>query len=180
MHEAVRSTDRMIEQRLRRGLLPAIVALCFGLAAASIGYSRQAKTNQPSNGMRNAIVAIRGAYAAFNRGDFDAAVASLDPNIEWTEPVQFSGGGTYHGRDAVKGYLRQSRSGWTQGTSKPVRFVVVGNRIVVFVFVRFQPKGNNSWHEAKIADVYTIRHGKIVQMNAFADCAEALHWAGAS
>ncbi|HEV2289149.1 MAG TPA: nuclear transport factor 2 family protein [Candidatus Acidoferrales bacterium] len=128
--------------------------------------------------MNKAILAIRGAYAAFNRGDFDAAVASLDPNIDWTEPATFPGGGTYHGRDAVKGYLSQSRSGWTQGTSKPVRLILAGNRIVVFVFVRFRPKGGNDWHEAKIADVYTVRRGKIVQMNAFADRHEALRWAG--
>lgn len=129
--------------------------------------------------MRRVIVAIRGAYAAFNRGDFDAAVASLDPNIEWTEPAKFPGGGTYHGRDAVKGYLRQSRAGWAKGTSKPVRFIQAGDRIVVFVFVRFQRKGSPDWHEAKIADVYTVRHGKIVQMNAFADRAEAVRWARA-
>jgi hypothetical protein len=29
------------------------------------------------------------AYAAFNREDFDAAVASIDPQIEWMEPAEF-------------------------------------------------------------------------------------------
>lgn len=167
--------------RLTRTLLPAIASLYLALAVAPLGYAHQAKTNHPatSHGMQRAIVAIRGAYAAFNRGDLDAAVASLDPNIEWTEPAKFPGGGTYHGRDAVRGYLRQSRAGWTQGTSKPVRFIAAGNRMVVFVFVRFQPKGGKDWHEANIADVYTVRHGKIVQMNAFADRGEALRWSGA-
>jgi hypothetical protein len=32
---------------------------------------------------------LRAAHAAFNRGDFDAAVASIDPQIEWTEPAEF-------------------------------------------------------------------------------------------
>ena len=35
--------------------------------------------------------------SAFNRGAFDAAVAVLDP-----EPLEFPGGGTYHGCEAVK------------------------------------------------------------------------------
>ncbi len=56
-----------------------------------------------------AIEALRGAYDAFNRGDLDAAVKPLDHQIEWIEPVEFPGGGTYHGRAGVKQYLKQSR-----------------------------------------------------------------------
>jgi hypothetical protein len=44
-------------------------------------------------------------------GDIDAAVASLDPNIEWTEPAEFFGGGSYHGIQGVKRYLTQSHAG---------------------------------------------------------------------
>lgn len=177
----MRSAAPRLKERRARAVSPLIALLCAALAFAQLGYSRQAKTNGPkaSNGMQKAISAIRGAYAAFNRGDFEAAVSSLDPKVEWTEPAQFPGGGTYHGRNAVKGYLRQSRSGWTEGSSKPVRFIMAGNHIVVFVFVRFRPKGDNNWHEAKIADVYTVRQGRIVQMNAFADRDQALRWAGA-
>lgn len=180
MHSsATRSAARRIE-RLTRNLLAAITIACVGLVFAHPAYS-QVVTNRPetSKEMNKAILAIRGAYAAFNRGDFNAAVASLDPKIEWTEPAQFPGGGTYHGRDAVKGYLKQSRSGWTEGSSKPERFVVAGNRVVVFVFARFIAKGTNEWRETKLADVYTIRDGRIVQMNAFADREQALRWADA-
>jgi len=38
-----------------------------------------------------AIAALRDAYAAFNRGDMDAAVASLHADIDWIEP-RISGG----------------------------------------------------------------------------------------
>ena len=46
-----------------------------------------------------AIAQLRAAYAAFNRGDIDAAVLFLDPQVEWIEPAEFPGGGTYHGVD---------------------------------------------------------------------------------
>lgn len=36
--------------------------------------------------LAKAITTPRAAYAAFNRGDFDAALKSLDPQIEWSEP----------------------------------------------------------------------------------------------
>ena len=129
--------------------------------------------------LTQAIAALRGAYAAFNRGDMDAAVAVLDPQIEWSEPAEFPGGGAYHGRDEVKRYLTQSQAGWAQGSSEPEQFIPAGNRIVVFVHARFRLKGHNDWQDVKLADVYTVHEGKIVAMRAFADREEALRWAGA-
>jgi ketosteroid isomerase-like protein len=128
--------------------------------------------------LSQAINALRGAYAAFNRGDMESAVQPLDLQIEWTEPAEFPGGGTYHGREAVKGYLTQSRAAWAEGSSEPERFIVFGNRIVVFVHARFRLKNSQQWGDMSLADVYTIRDGIAVQMRAFADRKEALNWAG--
>jgi uncharacterized protein len=125
-----------------------------------------------------AIAQLRAAYAAFNRGNMDAAVAVLDPQIEWSEPAEFPGGGAYHGRDAVKQYLAQSRAGWSEGSSEPVQFLPAGNRIVVFVHARFRSKDSGQWQEVNLADVYTIREHRIVGMRAFHDRQEALRWAG--
>lgn len=124
-----------------------------------------------------AIQALRKAYAAFNRNDIQAAVEALDPEIEWTEPAEFPGGGTYRGPDQVKGYLAQSRANWAEGTSEPERFLVAGDKIVVFVYARVRPKGSSMWRETSLADVYTFRNGKAVHMRAFADRREALEWA---
>jgi uncharacterized protein len=78
----------------------------------------------------------------------------------------------------VKRYLTQSRAPWAEGSSEPEEFIPSGNRIVVFVHARFRPKGNNEWTDVRLADVYTIRDGKIVEMRAFADRQQALRWAG--
>lgn len=75
-------------------------------------------------------------------------------------------------------YLRQSRAGWAEGSSEPERFISAGNRIIVFVYARFRKQGSNEWQEVRLADVYTVRAGKIVQMNAFRDREQALKWAG--
>jgi uncharacterized protein len=125
-----------------------------------------------------AIKALRGAYAAFNRGDMDAAVEPLDEHIEWTEPVEFPGGGTYHGHQSVKGYLTQSRAAWAEVSSQPERFIPAGDRIVVFVHARVRAKGSNEWQDVRLADVYTMRGGKAIRMRAFGDREEALRWVG--
>jgi uncharacterized protein len=131
-----------------------------------------------ATGTAQAISDLRAAYAAFNRGDIETAVAPFDAQIEWTEPAEFPGGGAYHGREAVKGYLTQSRAAWAEGATEPERFITSGNRIVVFVHARVRAKDSNQWHDIRLADVYTISHGKAIQMRAFADRQEALRWVG--
>ena len=128
--------------------------------------------------LERTIAALRGAYQAFNRGDIDAALAPLDAQIEWTEPVEFPGGGTYHGHDGVKRYLTQSRAAWAEASSEPERFITAGNRIVVFVHARVRAKGSSQWQDVSLADVYTVRGGRVIEMRAFADRKEALRWAG--
>jgi len=126
------------------------------------------------------ITSLRAAYAAFNRGDVDAAVEPLDTQIEWSEPSEFPGGGTYHGREGAKQYLAQSRAAWAEVISEPEQFIPAGDRIVVFVHARVRPKNGNQWQEVRLADVYTFRNGKAIQMRAFADRQEALRWADAT
>lgn len=126
---------------------------------------------------QHAIRLLRGAYAAFNRGDIRGAVAGFDPNIDWCEPAEFPGGGAYHGRAAVAGYLANSRANWAEGASEPRRFIVHGNRVVVFVHAHFRVKGAITWNDVRLADVYTFRDGVPVAMRAFADRDMAVRWA---
>jgi uncharacterized protein len=104
---------------------------------------------QSSMQQEQMIAALRGAYAAFNRGDIDAAVEPLDDQIEWIEPTEFPGGGTYHGRDGAKRYLTQSREGLAEGTSEPEKFMMAGNRVVVFVHAHVRPKGSGEWLDVR-------------------------------
>ena len=98
-----------------------IVAAILNLGACTKARKESSVENTPEQAQ--AIVALRGAYAAFNRGDIDAAVKPFDPQIEWSEPVEFPGGGAYHGRDEVKRYLTQSRAPWAEGSSEPEQLI---------------------------------------------------------
>jgi len=125
-----------------------------------------------------AISGLRAAYEAFNRGDIAAAVELFDPQIEWTEPAEFPGGGTYHGVAGAKTYLIQSRASAAEVHSEPEKFIPVGDRIVVFVHARVRANNSDVWQDVRLADVFTFRNGKAVQMRAFADRPEALRWVG--
>jgi uncharacterized protein len=155
-------------------LLIVIAASCMS------GCTRTHKEGNLANlADRERIIAtLREAYAAFNRGDIDAAVQGLDANIEWTEPPEFPGGGSYHGREGAKRYLTQSRAAWAEVISEPERFIPAGDRMIVFVYARVRPRDSQDWQEVRLADVYSVRDGKIVAMHAFADREAAQRWAG--
>jgi uncharacterized protein len=168
---------KAVQSSGRVGRLLVLVTVAVMCLSGCTGSRKEADVgNTP--GLALAIATLRDAYSAFNQGNIDAAVEGLDAQIEWIEPVEFPGGGTYHGRDGVKHYLTQSRAAWAEVSSEPERFIAAGNRIVVFVHARVRPKGGNKWQDVKLADVYTVRGGKIVEMRAFADRQEALRWVG--
>jgi ketosteroid isomerase-like protein len=183
---ATSSSDRLRDEAVTNAgmksseLLSAIMLL-VALSLFPAACKKAQNENQVENPaqQRQVIQALRDAYTAFNRGDIDAAVKPLDEHIEWTEPDSFPGGGTYHGREGAHRYLAQSRAGIAEGTSEPEKFIVAGNRIVVFVRANIRPKGSNEWVDLRIADVYTVRKGKAIDMHAFSDRQEALRWAGA-
>ncbi len=155
-------------------------ALAIVLVAMMLGCHRDPNGDTVLNNeqLKAAITGLREAYAAFNRGDIDAAVRLLDSGIEWIEPLEFPGGGTYHGVEGAKRYLAQSRAGAAQVISQPERFIAAGNRVVVFVHARVLPKDSNVWQDVRLADVYTFHNGRVANMRAFANRDDALRWAG--
>jgi ketosteroid isomerase-like protein len=173
--------DMVTNARTKSSQLLSAVVLLIALSRFSTACQRAQNGNQVENPAQQEqmIRALRDAYAAFNRGDIDAAVNPLDEHIEWTEPDSFPGGGTYHGRAGAHRYLAESRARLAEGTSEPEKFIVAGNRIVVFVRANVRPKGSNEWVDLRVADVFTVRNGKAIDMHAFADRQEALRWAGA-
>jgi ketosteroid isomerase-like protein len=122
--------------------------------------------------------ALREAYAALNRNDIAGFVKCFDERIERIEPAEFPQGGTYHGLAAVKAHVSQGRGTWAEGSCEPERFIVAGDRIIVFVHVRVRRKDETEWREGRIADVYTFRNGRAIQFRTFADERQALEWAG--
>jgi uncharacterized protein len=163
------------EDALRILLVFASLPLALAFGCQRFGSEKNVLSQRQTNA---AIVELRAAYAAFNHGDIDAAVRAFDKHVEWTEPAEFPGGGTYHGVAGAKQYLTQSRAGAAQVISEPERFIPSGDLIVAFVHARVLSKGSAAWQDVRLADVYRFRNGKVVEMHAFADRKEALRWAG--
>ena len=125
------------------------------------------------------IESLKEAYAALNRNDIPAMVDLFDPEMEWNEPPEYHGGGTYRGRAELKAHFLQARGSWAEGSCEPVRFIVAGDKVIVFVHVHARLKHETEWREGDLADVYTFRNGKAIHMRSFPDRQKALEWAGA-
>jgi|SRR5947209_13735203 len=118
------------------------------------------------------IQLVKDAYAAFARGDIDAAVAGLAEDVVWVEPDEFPNGGRHDGRAAVHEYLRRSRAMWRQ-LSSTVDVRRVGDRIVAIHSVS-GVLADGTPHENAVGDVFVLRAGVVTAMTAYATPEQAL------
>lgn len=126
------------------------------------------------------LAAVKSVYAGINQNNIPAAVASFHPDIERIEPPGFPSSGTYRGIEAVCAHFTKARDTWAEGACEPEQLIGAGDNVVAIVHVRVRLKGSTEWIDARIADGFTFRDARIIQMQTFADPQEALAWAGAA
>ena len=124
--------------------------------------------------------ALREAYDALNRNDIPGFMQIFDPEIERVEPEGFPTSGTYRGLESLTAIFSQARSTWAEGSCEPERFLVAGDKVIVFVHVLVRLKDRSDWIDARVADGYAWRNGKAIQFRTFVDKQAALEWAGVS
>jgi ketosteroid isomerase-like protein len=106
--------------------------------------------------------------------DVDEALMYADPGIVWN-PIEES---PTQGHDAVRASLARWKGEWDDYRLRPEEFVDRGDRVVVAVCVGGRGRGSGVEIDARFYDVYTLRDGKIVRMDQFAERSEALEAVG--
>jgi uncharacterized protein len=128
--------------------------------------------------METEIEALKQFFAAVNRNDMQAITRDFDPAIVRIEPEGFPTAGTYRGIAEVQEHVRKGRGTWAEGTCEPERFLVNGDKVVVYLHARVRLKNSTEWVGGRFADGFVFRNGKIIQYLSFGERAEALTWAG--
>jgi uncharacterized protein len=116
---------------------------------------------------------VNRGYEFFNRTggpDFDL----LDPEIEWTEGADVPEPQVFHGHDGVRRQQEAFRAAWESFSIEPERFEQVGDRLVVIVRVQARGKASSVEVEARLAHVWTLRHGKATRFEVYASPERAL------
>jgi ketosteroid isomerase-like protein len=80
------------------------------------------------------VEVVRGAIEAFNRGDLEAALHRMHPDIEWQTLDAFPDAGTYRGREEVREFWQTWRQTFRGFRLHLEECVPVGEHIVLATF----------------------------------------------
>jgi ketosteroid isomerase-like protein len=128
--------------------------------------------------VKTATEALERFFAAINRNDLTAITEDFHPEIVRIEPEGFPTAGTYRGVREVQEHITKGRGTWAEGSCDPERFLMNGDRVVVYLHAWVRLKDSTEWVGGRFADGFVFRDGKIIQYLSFAERAQALEWAG--
>jgi ketosteroid isomerase-like protein len=128
--------------------------------------------------VKTATEALERFFAAINRNDLTAITEDFHPEIVRIEPEGFPTAGTYRGVREVQEHITKGRGAWAEGSCDPERFLMNGDRVVVYLHAWVRLKDSTEWVGGRFADGFVFRDGKIIQYLSFAERAQALEWAG--
>ena len=121
---------------------------------------------------------VRAFIAAYNRRDFDAAVESFDPEIEWVLPERQSSD-SCRGPDEIRRFWEGLDNTFEELRLDPQEFVDAGDRIATRLLYSMRGKESGLNIEGELYhQVATFRAGRIVRMEYFAEWSEALDAVG--
>ena len=118
------------------------------------------------------IQAVRGAYAAFGRGDIQGVLDCFAENVEWTAPgpPDLLTAGRRQGRQQVAEFFRIVGELFEFHTFIPATFVADGSRVIVLGTeqVSFKPTGARL-PEIEWVHAFTFENGKVAHFQEYFD-----------
>jgi ketosteroid isomerase-like protein len=117
---------------------------------------------------------VRSLYDAFGRGDLEAIVAPLDPQVSWRTPggADLPTAGLRQGVPAVREFFGLLLSTFEIADFQPNDFLAAGDKVVVLGTSREGPKGGGRLVDFRWVHVFTFRNGRIVSFEEPADVSE--------
>ena len=115
-------------------------------------------------------------FEFYGRGGRAEAEAVFDPDFVMN-PVEE---GPSYGLDAIRDNIEHWRSAWEELTVTVNEVIDAGQRVVVTIDHRGRGRGSGIEVNARFYDVYTVRDGKVLRSDEYANRAEALEAAGLS
>jgi ketosteroid isomerase-like protein len=117
---------------------------------------------------------VADAYAAFARGDNETALSYYDREVEFSQPDDEPGGGTYHGVDGVVEAFRKWLAPWDEYRVDLEEITDHGQHVLARTRHHMRGKASGIDVEKIIFQLWTLRDGRIVRVRMYYDEAEAL------
>ena len=114
---------------------------------------------------------VQELYGAFAKGDVEAVLGALAPDVEWGEPENpFNpAGGTRHGHAGVVEWLTVGRDAEEILVLEPRRFLAADDVVAVVGFTRCRVRTTGKTYETDFVHVITVQEGRITRFQEFFD-----------
>jgi ketosteroid isomerase-like protein len=97
------------------------------------------------------VASLRRIYEAFNRGDFDAAIALMHPEMEYVPP---GGQSSLRGAEAVRAWMEPDA--FEENQVEPLEFSIHDNKVLVRQHARARGAGSGIALDMEIWGVWTL------------------------
>jgi ketosteroid isomerase-like protein len=127
---------------------------------------------------RENVELIRTGIEAWNRRDWDGALAAFHPQIEWRNAgVLLDDAEVYYGHEQVRSFWESWADSWDDIRIEPEEFIDLGDRVLALV--RFRASGRNQIEiDQQVAQLFTLRGDLVLSFQSYWDRAEALEATG--
>jgi uncharacterized protein len=117
----------------------------------------------------------REGFDAFNRGDVDAVLAMLDPEVEVFAAPEFPNSGTFHGHDGYLRWVGEWLEAWDRFVIEVLEIEPVGDdHVVSLVHQRGRGRGSGIEVTQDVAFMWEVRDGRAVRFHLYPDRDAAL------
>ena len=122
---------------------------------------------------------VRMLLSAFERANYEAALDTLDSEIEWQVPPGIAiGQEVYRGREEVQRGFADWLAAWDAFRFEPEEMLDRGDHVVVGGMQIGRGRGSGVEVRFPTFHVFTLRDGKVTRHRSYRDRAEALDAAG--
>jgi ketosteroid isomerase-like protein len=130
---------------------------------------------------RDNVEVVRRGFDAFNRSDYEGAMALFDPDVEWHPYLGAVEGSIYRGRASLLQMWNELNENLGGSLSFEVKELIArGDRVVSVVEAHGVGTASGAEVHQSWAQVITLRDGLIYRVEPFLDKAAALEAAGLS
>ena len=129
------------------------------------------------------VEAFNRAAEALKRRDVEAALAELDPDVEWHPAMAAALGGgatVYRGHEGMRELLRDMYEAFTEIDAEFSEIRDLGEQIVAIGRRRARGKASGAETETPLCYVMEFKNGKMIRVRSYLDPKEALEAAGLS
>jgi uncharacterized protein len=115
---------------------------------------------------------VDSTYAAYSRGDVEAVLAVMHPDVEWHPPPTSVDPQPIRGADAVRRYLEPNF--FESQKAEPLAVTVEGDRVLVEARVRAVGAGSGVEIDGMAWHLYFFREDQVLRFEAYVDREQAM------